>query len=358
MLKVRVVLLLPEEGVLTVKSGYPPEDQLDQADLAAANWAWSNDRPAGRGSDTLPGAKRLFLPMRTGRGAIGVIGIDDDRTGPLLTPDQRRLLDALVDQGALAIERVLLVEDMDRVKRTVESDRLRGALLTSISHDLKTPLASVLGAASTMRDLGAGLTRCAEARSARHRDRRIRAAQPLHRQSARHDQAGIRRHRAEYRAARCRRDRRQRAAARRQDPRASQGVAGARLPICRCWSSTPCCSNRCCSTCWTTPPNMRRQAPRYRSGARAIGIRSSLQIMDEGDGIPPEELESMFDKFYRAQKGDHVRPGTGLGLAISRGFVEAMHGTISAANRTDRSGAVITIRLPIPAADSALDTAA
>src|SRR5204862_7031099 len=132
MLKVRVVLLMPEEGVLTVKPGYPPEDELDQAYLAAANWAWSNDRPAGRGSDTLPGAKRLFLPMRTGRGAIGVIGIDDDRTGPLLTPDQRRLLDALVDQGALAIERVLLVEDMDRVKRTVETDRLRGALLTCV----------------------------------------------------------------------------------------------------------------------------------------------------------------------------------------------------------------------------------
>ena len=158
MLKVRVVLLLPEEGLLTVKSGYPPEDDLDQADLAAANWAWSNDRPAGRGSDTLPGAKRLFLPMRTGRGPIGVIGIDDDRTGPLLTPDQRRLLDALVDQGALAIERVLLVEDMDRVKRTVESERLRAALLTSISHDLKTPLASVLGAASTMRDLAGAIS--------------------------------------------------------------------------------------------------------------------------------------------------------------------------------------------------------
>src|SRR6476619_7479536 len=158
MLKVRVVLLLPEDGVLTVKSGYPPEDQLDEADLAAANWAWGNDRTAGRGSDTLPGAKRLFLPMRTGRGPIGVIGIDDDKTGPLLTPDQRRLLDALMDQGALAIERVQLVEDMDRVKRTVESDRLRSALLTSISHDLKTPLASVLGAASTMRDLSDGLT--------------------------------------------------------------------------------------------------------------------------------------------------------------------------------------------------------
>ena len=69
MLKVRVVLLLPENGSIAVRAGYPPEDTLDDADLAAAKWAWENDRPAGRGSDTLPGAKRLFLPMRTGRGA-------------------------------------------------------------------------------------------------------------------------------------------------------------------------------------------------------------------------------------------------------------------------------------------------
>src|SRR5499425_1114903 len=103
MLKVRVVLLLPENGTIAVKAGYPPEDMLDDADLAAAKWAWQNDRVAGRGSDTLPGAKRLFIPMRTGRGAIGVIGIDSDKPGPLLTPDQRRLLDALIDQSALAI---------------------------------------------------------------------------------------------------------------------------------------------------------------------------------------------------------------------------------------------------------------
>src|ERR1700710_2916962 len=127
MLRVRVVLLLPDDGVLTVKAGYPPEDQLDKADLAAANWAWGNDRPAGRGSDTLPGAKRLFLPMRTGRGPIGVIGIDDDRTGPLLTPDQRRLLDALVDQGALAIERGRLVREKEPVKRDAEAHQLRTA---------------------------------------------------------------------------------------------------------------------------------------------------------------------------------------------------------------------------------------
>ena len=111
--------------------------------------------------------------------------------------------------------------------------------------------------------------------------------------------------------------------------------------------------------------NLLDNAAKYAPSGTTISIRSArdreqvtLQIMDEGSGIPPMELESIFDKFYRAQKGDHVRPGTGLGLAISRGFVEAMHGTISAANRPDRSGAIITIRLPIPAASNALDTAA
>jgi two-component system sensor histidine kinase KdpD len=83
-----------------------------------------------------------------------------------------------------------------------------------------------------------------------------------------------------------------------------------------------------------------------------------LQVLDEGEGIPAAELEQIFDKFYRARKVDRVRAGTGLGLAISRGFVEAMDGTISAANRTDRSGAVFTIRLPIPARAEQLDVAA
>jgi two-component system, OmpR family, sensor histidine kinase KdpD len=111
--------------------------------------------------------------------------------------------------------------------------------------------------------------------------------------------------------------------------------------------------------------NLLDNAAKYAPAGTAISIRSlrdsesmSLQIIDEGDGIPPMELESVFDKFYRAQKGDHVRPGTGLGLAISRGFVEAMHGTITASNRTDRSGAVLSIRLPIPENAAALDTAA
>src|SRR6201747_2593269 len=357
MLKVRVVLLLPEDGVITVKAGYPPEDELDKADLAAANWAWGNDRPAGRGSDTLPGAKRLFLPMRTGRRAIGVIGIDDDRSGPLLTPDQRRLLDALVDQGALAIERVQLVEDMDRVKRTVESDRLRAALLTSISHDLKTPLASVLGSASTLRDFSKALS---DAEKADLLSTIIDESERLNRfianlldmtklesgaivpNTARHDigeiVGSVLRRASKILA-----------------PHKNSLELAADLPMLELDAVL----------FEQVLFNLLDNAAKYAPDGTTISIRAardqgsiSLQIMDEGNGIPPDELESVFDKFYRAQKGDHVRPGTGLGLAISRGFVEAMHGTITAANRTDRSGAVLAIRLPIPAASNSLDTAA
>jgi len=83
-----------------------------------------------------------------------------------------------------------------------------------------------------------------------------------------------------------------------------------------------------------------------------------LQVLDEGSGIPPAGLERIFHKFYRVQKTDQVRAGTGLDLAISRRCVEALRGTITAANRTNRAGAAFTIRLPVPAGAKRLDTAA
>ncbi len=111
--------------------------------------------------------------------------------------------------------------------------------------------------------------------------------------------------------------------------------------------------------------NLLDNAAKYSPSETTIRIRGwrdggaiCLQILDEGSGIPATDLEHIFDKFYRAQKGDHVRAGTGLGLAISRGFVEAMQGTIIAGNRADRSGAAFTITLPVPADSQALDTAA
>ena len=160
MVKVHVVILLSEGNELVVRAGYPPEDMLDEADMGAAKWTWKSEREAGRGADTLPGARRLFLPLRTSRGIVGVVGVDGEREGVerRLSPEDRRLLNSLLDQAAVAIERVNLVEEMDRAKLDAESDRLRGALLTSISHDLKTPLATVMGAAGTLREFNGSLS--------------------------------------------------------------------------------------------------------------------------------------------------------------------------------------------------------
>jgi two-component system, OmpR family, sensor histidine kinase KdpD len=111
--------------------------------------------------------------------------------------------------------------------------------------------------------------------------------------------------------------------------------------------------------------NLLDNAAKYAAAGTTILIRTwrdqrsvSLQVIDEGEGIPQLDLEHIFDKFYRVQKTDQVRPGTGLGLAISRGFIEAMHGTIAAANRRDRQGAVFTITLPAPQDQQRLDAAA
>jgi two-component system sensor histidine kinase KdpD len=234
---------------------------------------------------------------------------------------------------------------------------LRAALLTSISHDLKTPLASVLGAASTMRDLAGALT------DAEKRDLLatvIDESERLNRfianlldmtklesgaivpNNALHDIGEI---------------------VGSVLRRASKILAHHKIRL-DLAADLPMLELDAVLF-EQVLFNLLDNAAKYSAADTTISIASlrdretvSLQVVDEGDGIPPEELESVFDKFYRVNKGDHVRPGTGLGLAISRGFVEAMHGTISAANRADRSGAVITIRLPVPTVSNALDTAA
>jgi two-component system sensor histidine kinase KdpD len=111
--------------------------------------------------------------------------------------------------------------------------------------------------------------------------------------------------------------------------------------------------------------NILDNASKYADPNTTIRIQSwrdqstvVLQVLDEGDGVPPNELETIFGKFHRARKGDRVRAGTGLGLAIARGFIEAMDGTITAGNRSDRSGAVFTISLPVPQRSAQWDHAA
>lgn len=150
-LRCEAVLLMPRGAELRVMGGFPPEDRLDIRDQSAAQFAWEKGEPAGRGSDTLPTARWFFLPLVAGERRLGVLGIAyaDDRQ--LLRTD-RRLLDALVDQIALALERLRLTEDLAATQLATETERLRTALLNSVSHDLRTPLVTIIGAAGHLAD--------------------------------------------------------------------------------------------------------------------------------------------------------------------------------------------------------------
>jgi len=149
----RSLVLLPQEGTpggLTVAAGYPPEDTLDEKSAAAADWAWHHGQAAGRGSDTLPSSDWLFLPMRTGRGPIGVLGVQLASRNGEPSPDLRRLLETVTDQAALAIERTTLVADIESARVAGEAERLRHALLSSLSDDLRAPLAAIQEAADRL----------------------------------------------------------------------------------------------------------------------------------------------------------------------------------------------------------------
>jgi two-component system, OmpR family, sensor histidine kinase KdpD len=347
MLKVRVVLLLPENGTIAVKAGYPPEDTLDEADLAAAKWAWEKDRAAGRDSEALPGAKWLFIPLRTGRGQIGILGICRDEAGALLHAEQRRLLDALSDQGALAIERVHLVEDIDRVNRTAETDKLRAALLTSISHDLKTPLAAVLGSAGALRDLPNAFNDDAKAELL---STIIDESERLNRFIAnlldmtKLESGAVVPNVAMHDVGEIVGSALQRASKILVKHRVEVEI-GPALPMVKVDGVL----------FEQVLFNLLDNAAKYAPAETTIRIQGwqeqdhvQLQVLDEGDGIASTELQRIFEKFYRTQKGDYVRAGTGLGLSIARGFTEALGGSITAANRSDRKGAAFTISLPIP----------
>lgn len=349
MLKVHVVLLLPEAGSVAVRAGYPPEDVIEDADLAAAVWAWENNRPTGKGADTLPGAKWLFLPMRTGRGVVGVVGIDTGsgkgRASGFLTPDQRRLLDALIDQAALAIERVTLAEDVDRSKLAAETERLRSALLTSISHDLRTPLASILGSATSLvsygpkmdedgrRDLAATIQEEAERLNrfiANLLDMTRLESGAIRPRTGAVDLSEVVGSALE---------------------RLSRILAGHRVEV-----DLPVDLPMVDIDAVLIEQalfNLLDNAGKYAPAGSLITVRGRqdrglvrIEVLDEGGGIPSEDVERIFDKFYRVHAQDRQRAGTGLGLAICRGFVEAMGGTVTAGNRRDRIGAVFTLTLP------------
>jgi len=348
MLEVRVRLLLPEGDDLAMRAASPGADEFSETTFDAARWCWRNNRPAGRGTDSLAGENWLLLPLRSGRGVAGVLGLLDKGSGPLLDADQGRLLDTLLDQTALAIERITLAQDVDRARLAAETDRLRSAMLTSISHDLRTPLASILGAATSLKtqpeDLGEADKRemiGTIQEEAERLNRFIGNLLDMTRIESGAIVAGTSMvDLSELVGSALERTQRI-LAEHRVDVRLATDLPMLKLDEVLFEQ-----------VLFNLLDNAAKYAPRgsvIRLQARAEGPFVRFDLLDEGDGIPVADMERIFDKFYRVHATDRRRAGTGLGLAICRGFVEALGGRIVAGNRTDRPGAVFTITLPVPA---------
>jgi two-component system sensor histidine kinase KdpD len=284
--------------------------------------------------------------MRTGEGPVAVAGLQrrDDKT--LFSPDERRLLDALLDQTALAIERSKLVEQVDEAQVVAEADKLRVAMLTSLSHDLRTPLASILGSATALladgdlydaRQTKEFLQTIRE--EAERLDRFVGNLLDMSRLEA--GALGVKPEALDVIDL-------VGASTKRMSRRLANHklmlAMPANLPLVK---ADPVLTEQALVNLLD---NAVKYAPTHstiRIGAEVLENKIKITVEDEGPGVPAEALPHIFHKFYRAKASDRRIAGTGLGLAVARGFVEAFGGTLDAANRSDRSGAVMTIALPI-----------
>lgn len=293
----------------------------------------------------MPDSGWLFLPMKTGRGPVGVLGVQVSSGSALLSPEMNRLLETLADQAAVAIERTSLVADIEKARVATETERLRAALLSSLSHDLRTPLASIFGAATSLNNYDATLSR----------SERLELVQTIQEEAERLNRfvqnlldmtrigAGALIPRADWvdladilgtALQRARRMLHRRRMLIELEPG---------LPLLHLDAVLM----------EQVFFNLLDNACKYSPDATAITVRAkrfdgrvAIEVVDEGPGIPPADRERVFDMFYRVEARDSQAPGTGLGLAICRGIVEAHGGTISALTGTRGEGTAILISLP------------
>jgi two-component system, OmpR family, sensor histidine kinase KdpD len=318
--------------------------EFERKEAGVAQWVFDHNERAGLGTDTLPGASALYLPLVGSKGAIGVLAVRPKDTGLLLDPDHLHLLESLVNQVALALERSRLSDEAQQAHVRIETERMRNAILSSVSHDLRTPLATITGAASSLLDEGSQL----------NATDRLELSRSIYREADRLDrllknlldmmrlEAGAIHLNKEWHPL--------------------DEIVGAALS-----RLEERLRNHSVRTAF--PPdlpmvqldgvlleqvlmNLLENAAKYAPNGSVIELSASagdrevvVEIADRGQGIPAGDEIRIFDKFYRAKPAREG--GVGLGLTICRGIIEAHGGRIWAENRSG-GGAVFRFALPLP----------
>lgn len=336
--KVNTILLLPEGNDLILRAAFPPENDLGMLEDAAAKWAFDHGRPAGRGSDTLTASEWLFQPVSAGGNTLGVFGLANPDAQAPIRSDNLPLLLGLLDQAGLALERIVLGEEIASITQLKERDRLRAALLSSVSHDLRTPLTTILGTLAELRVVEGDEEHIASARAEAERLNRfvanlldmarieagalIQATEPVDLAEAVWTAIG--------------------------DMRRSLGDHEVKvevpidLPLVQV---DPQLFHHCLI-------NLIDNAAKHAFAGTPIVVacrRESdellVEVLDDGPGIPLGEEQRIFETFARIEGSDR-KGGTGLGLAIVKGFAEAMGLNVRAGNREAHPGARFVIAFP------------
>lgn len=323
-------------------------DPLDEKELSVIQWVFDHAQPAGRGTDTLPAANGVYLPMAATSGTVGVLGLLNPRN--MSDPDRLHLLEAFANQSAVALERAALADESRRAWERVEAEFLRNTLLSGVSHDLRTPLATITGAASTLhestlpeesrRELAAEIVSESE-----RMERLITNLLDMTRLEAggfplKKDWHPL--------------DEIVGAAIQSVRKRLTHHPVTTHLPTnLPLLHADPVALEQALA-------NLLDNAATYTPPGTPIDISATftpdqltLEVADRGPGLPPDDPNRVFQKFFRGGGGTHATPhsdngarrGAGLGLAITRGIIQLHNGTITAENRTT-GGALFRITLP------------
>jgi two-component system sensor histidine kinase KdpD len=337
-------ILLPDNGRLATRLA-STDLKLDENEIAVADWVYRHGDPAGRHTNTLPASLFRYLPLKTARGVVGVLGVEGpEPSGPDLTPQQRRLMEAFASQAALAIERVQFAEQARQAQLLQATEKLQTALLNSVSHDLRTPLVSITGALTSLDEQSENLddeNRKSLIVTAREEADRLNRLVGNLLSMTRIESGAIKLH---------------------IEPGDIQDVIGTALDqlgkrianrkvqvdVPLDFPLVPMDFTLMVQVIVNVLDNAVKYSPEYcgiEVSAELNEENARVLIADRGEGIPPEDLTRVFDKFYRVQRPDSVS-GTGLGLSISKGIVEAHNGNIYALRR-DGGGTIIQIELPL-----------
>ncbi|NJL06304.1 MAG: sensor histidine kinase KdpD [Chloroflexaceae bacterium] len=354
-----VALLLPDEqGRLRLWQEPPTLPLLAASEQGVAQWVYDHGQPAGLGTNTLPSAGALYMPLQTTQRVHGVLGISPTHDTRLLEPDQRHLLETIASQTALALERAALAVEAQQAQVQVETEQLRSALLSSVSHDFRTPLAAITGAASSLLTqhaaLPAATTHDLLSTIAEEAERLSRLVQNLL-EMTRIESGTIRVNKAwqpldDVVGAVLSRLTHQ------LDGRTMTVEIPADLPLVPLDEVLieQVLINLLDNALKYTPAGSPLElAATVEHDAQGVPTTVVVMLADWGPGLPPGAEQRVFEKFFRADAAASGR-GAGLGLAICQSMVEAHGGRIWAASRSE-GGAVFWFSLPLDGSPPLLD---